>query len=360
MITYFKIAWRNLLKNKWHTAINTGGLVIGFTVGLGILLVVYSQYRFDAFHANGKNIYEVYQSIVNKEKGEEVTSALSYAAGPAYAGGAASIEKMTRITDGGNHVQYNGKELLMPVLMADKDFFRIFSFDIISGDHQNPLQNLGDAVLTEEAARKIFGDADPIGKTIQASAGDQLKTYTVAAVIKTMLLSSIHFELITRIENRTNYAAGAGNWNDRAPSLYVQLKQGADPRRAEHELQSIDAAHVPQWFSDPKVTTTTGLLPLMDVHFSTRVNGQHAVSGIQLLTILMVGLFIIFIACFNFVNINLATAFTRIKEIGIRKCLGAARWKLFVQFWGKACWFVAWLFCCRLSLSICCCTAYPA
>ncbi|MEP6727901.1 MAG: FtsX-like permease family protein, partial [Bacteroidota bacterium] len=83
-----------------------------------------------------------------------------------------------------------------------------------------------------------------------------------------------------------------------------------------------------------------------DVHFSTRVNGHKAISAIQLLTVMMVGLFIIFIACFNFVNINLATAFTRIKEIGIRKCLGAARWKLFVQFWGES------LLVCLLSFCI--------
>ncbi|MEP6727919.1 MAG: ABC transporter permease, partial [Bacteroidota bacterium] len=125
---YLKIAWRNLFKNKLHTAINTGGLMIGFTIGLGILLVVYSQYRFDSFHTNSKRIYEVYQAIKNKDKGEEITNALGYGCGPVYNTAAPSIDKMTRITDGGNHVEYDGKELVMPVMMADKDFFSMFSF----------------------------------------------------------------------------------------------------------------------------------------------------------------------------------------------------------------------------------------
>lgn len=157
--------------------------MIGFTVGLGILLVVYSQYRFDAFHRNGKNIYEVYQQVLTKEKGEEFINALSYAAGPAY-NSPNAVEKMTRVTDAGNHMQYNGKELLMPVMMADKDFFTMFSFDVVAGNQQTPLGQMDGAVLTQDAAARIFGDTDPIGKAIQAFAGEQLKTYTVTAVIK--------------------------------------------------------------------------------------------------------------------------------------------------------------------------------
>ncbi len=334
--TSFKIALRHLFKNRLHSSINIGGLMIGFTIGLGILLVVYSQYRYDAFHANGSKIYQVYQSIQNKDRAEEVVPALGFGAGPVYKSSSGSIDKMTRITDGGNHVEYNGKELLMPVMMADADFFSMFSFDVLDGNHQNPLQNLDDAVITDEAAKKVFGNVDPIGKTINASAGDKLKAYTITAVIKTMRLSSINFELITRIENRSNYATASGNWTDRAPFLYVELKESAQAQTTEQELKAIDAKYVPEWFSDKNNRVITQLLPLKDVHFSSRVNGHKAVSSIQLLTILLVGLFIIFIACFNFVNINLATAFTRVKEIGVRKCLGAARWKLYFQFWGES------------------------
>ena len=346
LTTYLKIAWRNLFKNKLHTLINTGGLVIGFTIGLTILLVVYSQYRFDAFHINGNRIYQAYQVTKHQDRDEELTNAFGYGEATVYKKEAPAIEKITRITDGGNHVEYNGKELVMPVTMADQDFFDMFSFDIVKGARANPLQNLTDAVLTEDAAKRIFGNADPIGKTINASAGDRQKTFTITAVVKTMQLSSIQFELLTRIEARSNYASAAANWTDRAPAMYIELKEGARPQIAETQLKTLDAKYVPDWFSDPRIAITTHLLPLKEVHFSARVNGHRAVSGIQLLTVAMVGLFIIFIACFNFVNINLATAFTRIKEIGVRKSMGAASWKLFIQFWGES------LLVCCLSFSI--------
>jgi putative ABC transport system permease protein len=336
LTTYFKIAWRNFFNNKLHTVINTGGLVIGFAIGLIVLLVVYSQYSFDTFHTNGKRIYEVYQSIQPAGKVEEITNIFGYGPGPVYKTEAAAIKRLTRITDGGNHVEYNGKELVMPVMMADQDFFDMFSFEIVRGARQHLLQNLTDAVVTDDAAKKLFGNADPIGKTIQASAGDKQKTFTITAVVKTMQLSSINFELLTRIENRSNYASAAGNWSDRAPGMYVELKEGVSPGTAEAQLKTLDAKYVPEWFNDPRMIISSHLLPLKDVHFSTKVNGHRAVSGIQLVTVLTVGLFIIFIACFNFVNINLATAFTRLKEIGVRKSLGAARWKLFVQFWGES------------------------
>lgn len=112
------------------------------------------------------------------------------------------------------------------------------------------------------------------------------------------------------------------------------------------QLREIDKRYVPDWYTDmarkgakPDKSGdlfATRLLPLREVHFSSRVNGHKAFNSTQLLTILAVGLFIIFIACFNFININLANAFMRSREIGVRKCLGAAKWKLFTQLWSES------------------------
>jgi putative ABC transport system permease protein len=342
---YFSVAWRNLYRNKLHTAINLGGLLIGFTIGIIILLVVYAQFTFDHFHQNRKRIYEAYQ-VINKTNGEEITNQFGYAPAPVYKKEAPAVEKITRITDGGNHVEYKGKDLVIPVAMVDEDFFTMFSFPILKGNRSNPLANLTDVVLSENAVKKIFGTEDPIGKTIRASAGENMQKFIVTAVVGNFTNSSINFEIVTRIENRSNYVGNRNDWNDRSPNMYIELKQGATPLEAEAQLRQIDKKYVPEWYEDLAKKglkadqrgdmMATRLLPLDKVHFSTRVNGHRAISSMQIITIQTVGLLIIFIACFNYVNINLSNVFTRSREIGVRKCMGASRWKLFLQLWSES------------------------
>jgi putative ABC transport system permease protein len=339
---YFKIAWRSLFRNKLHTIINLGGLIIGFTIGITILLAVYAQFTYDHFNLNGKRLYQAYQ-VFNKTEGEEITNQFGFASAPVYKNEVAAIDKITRITDGGNHVTYNGKDLVIPVMMVDEDFFFMFSFPVINGNRTNPLKNLSDVVLTEVASKKIFGKEDPIGKSILISAGETSKTMIVSAVVQSVPGSTIQFEIVTRIENRSNYAGSRNDWGDRAPYVYVELKEGATPHQAESELRTIDKKYVPDWYTELSKKGAqpdrfgdifaTRLLPMREAHFSTRVNGHRATSIMQIITVLAVGLLIIFIACFNFVNINLANAFNRSREIGVRKCLGASRLKLFIQLW---------------------------
>src|ERR1700733_11014454 len=342
---YFSVAWRNLYRNKLHTAINLGGLMIGFTIGIIILLVVYAQFTFDHFHENRKRIYEAYR-VINKTDGEEITNQFGYAPAPIYKKEAPAIERATRITDGGNHVEYKGKDLVIPVAMVDEDFFPMFSFPILKGNRSNPLANLSDLVLSENAAKKIFGNEDPIGKAIMVSAGDNMQKFIVTAVVKDFANSSINFEIVTRIENRSNYAGSRNDWNNSSPGIYIELKQSATALEAETQLRHIDKKYVPEWYDDLAKkglkadqrgdVIATRLLPLSEVHFSTRVNGHKAISSMQIITVLTVGLLIICIACFNYVNINLSNVFTRSREIGVRKCMGASKWKLFLQLWSES------------------------
>lgn len=345
LASYFKIAWRNLYRNKLHTFINIGGLIIGFTIGLGILLVVYGQFSYDKFHKNGKKIYQAYQ-VYNKVEGQEISVEFGFAAAPAFKADAPGIDKTTRCMDGGNHIEYKGRHLEIPVMMVDEDFFDMFTFPILKGNTGNPLKSLTDVVLSEDAAKKIFGNEDPIGKSIQASAGDQLKTYTVSAVTKNTINSTIRFNVLTRMENRINYAQDATNWFNHSHVVYVQLKDGFTQSQVERQLKEIDKKYLPDVSGDlvkkgakPDQygdVFATRLLPLHEVHFSTRVNGHRAVPMMILGTVLTVGLFIILIACFNFVNINLANGLTRSKEIGVRKCLGAPKGRLFAQLWSES------------------------
>jgi putative ABC transport system permease protein len=339
----FKIAWRNLLKNKLYTSINIGGLIIGFTIGISVLMLVYWQLHADKFHVNRKDLYQAYQ-LFNKKDGEQISNQFDYAHAPIFKAEAPSIEKITRFISGGSRIVYGEKQLNIPVNMVDADFLTMFSFSIAKTTKPNPLSELADVVLTEESAKKIFGNEDPIGKTIKVETGPELQDLTVSAVLKDVPNnSSIKFTILARFENLGDYANNKNNLDNSSHLVYVKLKKGASQQQAEAELKAINKMHVPRWYTDLEANGAkpdkrgdvfaTRLLPFDEVHFSSRVNGHRAVNPSEIYIMLAVGLLIILIASFNFININLANAFTRTKEIGVRKCLGAARSKLFVQFW---------------------------
>jgi putative ABC transport system permease protein len=342
---YFITAWRNLFKNKFHTIINIGGLVIGFTIGIAILLTVYGQLIFDEFHEKKDRLYQAYQ-FFNKKTGEEVSPIFAFPAGPLYKAEAGAIDKTSRFLFGGNTVVYNQKELEVPVMLVDEDFLSMFSFPVIRGNKVNALKNLTDIVITEATAKKIFGSEDPIGKSISASAGSAVQAMTVSAVIKNFpLTSTIKFDALARIENRSDYAEHKNDWNNQHHSVFVLLKPGFSQRQAEDQLRQINRKYLADWYESLQKegekpdrrgdVFATRLKSFSDLHFSPGI-GSGAINKAMVLVVLAVGLFIILIACFNFININLANAFTRSREIGVRKCLGAGKGKLFAQLWSES------------------------
>jgi len=341
----FKTAWRNLFKNKFHTSINIAGLVVGFTIGIAILLVVYSQLSFDKFHAGNKRLFQAYV-ISNKPAGEEINSGFGFPAAPVFKAEASAIEKSTGILYGGSNAWYKEREVDVPVILVNEDFLSMFTFPVIKGNKYSPLKSLSDIVITETIAKKVFGDDDPIGKTIKASAGNGLQQMTVSAVLKDPPFnSSINFSALARIENRSDYARDKNNWDNQHHFVFVQLKEGATQEQAERELKEINKRHLAGWYTSLEKEGAkpdkrgdifaTRLLPMNEVHFTPKISNK-GIGKAEIYTILGVGLLIILIACFNFININLANAFTRTKEIGIRKCLGAAKGKLFAQLWSES------------------------
>ena len=141
-----KIAWRNLFKSKLHTVINLGGLIIGFTIGIAILLVVFGQFKFDKFHAKADRLFQAYP-VSNRVQGPEVNNIFGFVQANAYKAEATGIAAATRFSDGGNKVEYNNRSLTIPVMLADEDFFSMFSFTILKGNKYNPLRNLTDVVI---------------------------------------------------------------------------------------------------------------------------------------------------------------------------------------------------------------------
>lgn len=344
---YIKIAWRSLFKNKFHTGINLVGLFIGFSIGILVLLAVYGQFSYDKSHANRKKIFQAYQ-VFNRESGSQIGNVFGYPAAPMFKAEVPAIEKATRYLYGSNVVVYKEKEIDISTMLVDEDFLHMFSFPVTKGNAANPLINLTDIVLTETAAKRVFGNEDPIGKSIKSPYGSQLKEMTVVAVLKDFPNnSSIRFDALARIENANNYAADKNNWDNQHHTVFVMLKENATQQQAEKQLITCNQKNLPGWYESLKREGAkpdsrgdifaTRLLPLSELHFSPRISGLgNGVNKAEIYVVLLVGLLIILIACFNFVNINLANAFTRSREIGVRKCLGAAKEGLFAQLWSES------------------------
>ena len=182
LTSYFKTAWRSLFKNKFHSAVNITGLVIGFTIGLTVLLMVYSQLGFDKFHKNNKKIFQLYSEFYNKEK-TDLSNSFGFPAASVYKAESPAIEKSSRFLFGGSNAWLGEKEVDLFVSLVDEDFLSMFSFPAVKGNKLNPLHSTGNIVLTENAAKKVFGNEDPVGKTIKTTAGVQMHALMVTAVL---------------------------------------------------------------------------------------------------------------------------------------------------------------------------------
>ena len=344
---YLSLSFRRLFRNKFHTSINLIGLVIGFTIGLVVLLAVYGQFTFDKNHVNRDKIYQVYQ-VFHKAKGDEIGNTFGFPAAERFKAEAPAIDKSTRFLYGSNAVLYKEKEVDITTMLVDEDFLHMFTFPVVKGNAANPLTNLSNIIITEKTAEITFGNEDPIGKTIKLPFGDELKEMIVSAVVKDIPKnSSFRFGALARTEVRPDYTVDKANWNNQHHPVFVQLKETATVQQTEQQLRTINQKYLTEWSASLKREGaipdkkgdlfTTHLLSLKDVHFSPRINNiGNSVNKAELVAMLAISLLIILIACFNFVNINLANAFTRSKEIGVRKCLGAAKDSLFLQLWSES------------------------
>ncbi|GAB3809195.1 ABC transporter permease [Spirosoma humi] len=326
---YFKIAWRNLAKNKLYTGINIFGLALGMACALLIGLWVHEELNYDRFLPDVERVFFV--RVQAEYKGEVGTN---YATpGPLQEAIASEIPQVAAATK----TNWGGETLIKVGEKATKefgryataDFFRVFELPAIDGDPKTALAQPDQIVITQKLAEKFFPQGQARGKVLQL---DNDKFYKVGAVIENIPANStIQFEWM--VNWKVQEKEWMENWGNNSFLTYLRLKPNTTATQAEAAMKNMYPRHAKRP-GDADVVQYPILHPMTDVHlYSEYKNGKVVGGGIEYVRIFsIVALFILLIACINFMNLATARSSTRAREVGVRKVVGAMRPALIGQF----------------------------
>lgn len=344
---YFKIAWRNLFRNKVFSFINILGLAIGLASAMLIILYVKDEKGFDHFNKNGDHIYRV--AMKAKMGGVENEMGISgYLQGPRFTKNVPGIKSFVRISDGTEDIKVGNDIHSQELLYVDSNFFSMFTFPLIEGDSKTCLTQPQSIVLSEKAARRQFGSSNAVGKEVMIRKDSLLVPYRVTAVAKDCPQNStIQFDVLLPLEVSPEDAQNNDNWYNFSLNTFLLLNPNARPAAVEGGIQAFylqDAAQTfkkfQAQFGDIGDMGTYFLQPYFDIHTSTSLppaNGLvHESKPMYSYILAGIALFILLIACINFINLTVARSVKRAKEIGIRKVIGGKRGQLIRQFLGES------------------------
>lgn len=344
--TYFKIAWRNILRNRTHAVINIAGLAIGIAASLLIFVVIRYELSYDSFQKNYSRIYRVVTNTVHEDGSEDENPGIPTPAVEMLKNEFPQFEKVIAVNAGtGHQVTALGANPNTDVAASKKliendniaftqpDFFEMFSVRWIEGNGA-ALKNPENVVIDSSSAIKYFGTtSNVIGNYIKI---DNAALFRISGVIADIPSNSdFPIKLFASYESFKNYPDLFGyspEWGNLSSShqVYVLMQENADLKKVETQLAEFSKKN---YGRNGRSKRNQALQPLSDIHFNALYGsmGDHSISKSILWTLALIGMLIIIMASINFINLATAQAVGRSKEVGIKKVLGSTRAQLITQ-----------------------------
>jgi putative ABC transport system permease protein len=352
---YFKIAVRNILRHKTYSFINIVGLAVGMACTILILMWVQYEYSFDRYH---KNVDMIYRLLSNWDLGrwQNLYAISNHAVGPTMQKDYPEVVKACRFRPipSGAVTQYNNKKFREEgIFYADNSVFDIFSFPMIKGDPGSALTTAHSVVITEDVAEKYFGHENPLGKVLKMTfpdwdvfgntfvASNAELDATVTGIIENVPPNShFTFNMLLSFETLYHYNEKQRGrwWGDIGIYTYLLVREGCDPEDLRKKFPALIEKHIGEDLKTAKGKLEFFLEPLKDIHlYSTAKWDQSGYGSIAYVYVFSaIALFILLIACINFMNLTTARSSNRAQEVGVRKTVGAHKVNLINQFLGES------------------------
>ena len=341
---YLKIAFRNLLKYRFISFINLFGLTVGLACCLLILTYILNELSYDTYHKEPGNVYRITRSFRNPETGAPslVLGTIAPPFGPLLQNDFKDIRKMTRLLPNGTTpMRYEDKMFNeQNVYFADENLFDVFKVKVVKGNPAKALTDPFKVMLSETVAKKYFGSDDPMNKMIRL---DNNLNVMVTGVFQSFPSNThIHPEIMisfNTLRDSTIYGEEnlRNNWGNNSFFTYMLMPEGFQPNKMEAQFPDFLNRHFPMGPNakyKPAQWTSLSLQKLTDIHLRSHTDFEAEENGDikRVYVFSAIALFILLIACINYMNLSTARSALRAREIGVRKVVGAQRKEIIAQF----------------------------